>query len=208
MTTIPSGGTSSVDTSYQAEQAAASPPGVDLDGNGMLDPYEQQQAAVSLAPVLYYAPGEENFPADPITFTEQSSLREERDWRGDKERYGPRVLRLQRRPARTGRRAEPRRRLGAHHHPAGRPVPSTEVRYSAHSGLDISCAWPGADNSSGQPVAALENGKPVVFVGQGSHANFPETGNWETQAEASTTWLPTMRKTACASTWPRWKRVT
>ena len=88
------------------------------------------------------------------------------------------------------------------------PVPSTEVRYSAHSGLDISCAWPGADNSSGQPVAALENGKPVVFVGQGSHANFPETGNWETQAEASTTWLPTMRKTACASTWPRWKRVT
>lgn len=174
----------------------------------MLDPYEQQQAAVSLASVLYYTPGEENLPADRITLIEQSSLREERDWGGDKELYGRLVLRLQRRPARTGRRAERRRRLGAHHHPAGRPVPSTEVHYSAHSGLDISCAWPGADNSSGQPVAALENGKPVVFVGQGSHANFPETGNWETQAEASTTWLPTMRKTACASTWPRWKRVT
>ncbi len=58
MTTIPSDGKSSVDTSYQAEQAAAPSPGVDLDGNGVLDPYEQQQAAVSLAPVLYFAPGE------------------------------------------------------------------------------------------------------------------------------------------------------
>lgn len=57
------------------------------------------------------------------------------------------------------------------------------MRYTAYSGLDVSRAWPGADNSSGQPVAALENGKPVVFVGQGSQANFPETENWETQAD-------------------------
>ena len=43
------------------------PPSADLDGNGILDPHEQQQAALQFAPVLYFAPGEENFPADPLT---------------------------------------------------------------------------------------------------------------------------------------------
>src|SRR5688500_5534339 len=69
-------------------QSTAPPPSADLDGNGSLDPYEQQQAAVAFAPVLYFAPDEENFPADPMTFIEQSSLREEVDFWGDNELHG------------------------------------------------------------------------------------------------------------------------
>lgn len=49
----------------------------------------------------------------------------------------------------------------------------TEVRYSAHGGIDVSRSW--AD-------APKENGRPVAYVGQGSHANYPEPGRWTTQA--------------------------
>lgn len=224
----------------QDAPASNTQPSADLDGNGYLDPYEQQQAAITLAPVLYFAPGEENFPTDPLTFIEQSSLREERDFRGDKELYEegdvpPAALTdtdvvpannedangqvfLDHSDDHRGGDIEDAPMLYQYdaatntitYHvfyayndgPPGlgdvqnhegdweritiqlddgfRP---TEVRYSAHSGIDVSRAWPGAANPDGQPVAPLENGKPVVFVGQGSHANFPETGQWETQAD-------------------------
>jgi len=49
----------------------------------------------------------------------------------------------------------------------------TEVRYSAHSGLDISRKW---------SEAPSEDGRPVVYVGKGSHANFPEQGKWATES--------------------------
>ncbi len=46
-----------------------------------------------------------------------------------------------------------------------------EMRYSAHEG----------DNSvrSG-PYIPLEDGRPVVYVGKGSHASYPEPGQWHT----------------------------
>jgi hypothetical protein len=218
-------------------QSTTLPPSADLDGNGLLDPYEQQQAAIAFAPVLYFAPDEENFPADPMTFIEQSSLREEVDFWGDNELHGEgdvppeelteigpdnadadsQVFLDHSDDARAGDIADapmlyqydPQTNTITYHvfyayndGPPGlgdvqnhegdweritiqldgqfRP---TEVRYSAHGGLDVSRAWPGADNPSGQPLAPLENGKPVVYVGQGSHANFPQTGEWETQAD-------------------------
>lgn len=52
-----------------------------------LSPAQQQALAVRYAPVLYFHPDEKNFLQDPNTFLEQSSLREERDFRGDKELY-------------------------------------------------------------------------------------------------------------------------
>lgn len=216
------------------------PPSADLDGNGILDPHEQQQAALQFAPVLYFAPGEENFPADPLTYIAQSSLRKERDGWWDKELRGqgdvsPETLTdtdVVPTDNRTtdgqvfldhddGQRAgdigdapllyqyDPVTNTITYHvfyayndGPPGladaqnhegdweritiqlddqyRPV---EVRYSAHSGMDVSRAWPGADNPDGQPTAPLEDGKPVVYVGQGSHANFPQTGHWATQAD-------------------------
>lgn len=240
MNAIDTGSASSINTTHPAQQTTPSPPSADLDGNGLLDPYEQQQAATQFAPVLYFAPDEQHFPADPMTFIEQSSLREERDFWGDKELHGqgdvpvdvltdPDVVPSNNADAdgQVFLDHDDSQRAGdigdapmlyeydaqtntiTYHvfyayndGPPGlgdvqnhegdweritiqlddqfRP---TEVRYSAHSGLDVSRAWPGADNPSGQPLAPLENGKPVVFVGQGSHANFPETGNWETQAD-------------------------
>ena len=50
----------------------------------------------------------------------------------------------------------------------------TEVRYSAHNGMDVARAW--AD-------APKEDGRPVSYVGQGSHANYPEPGTWATNAQ-------------------------
>lgn len=47
----------------------------------------------------------------------------------------------------------------------------TEVRYSAHEGMDTARSW--AD-------APSEDGRPVVYVGQGSHASYPDTGEWTT----------------------------
>jgi hypothetical protein len=47
----------------------------------------------------------------------------------------------------------------------------TEVRYSAHNGMDVARSW--AD-------APKEDGRPVSYVGQGSHANYPEPGTWAT----------------------------
>lgn len=218
-------------------QAAPPPPSVDLDGDGVLDPYEQRQAAIALAPVLYFAPGEQYFPVDPTTFIEQSSLRRERDGWFDEELHEQgevpadelREIGAENADADSqvfldhddGRRAgdiddapllyeyDPQTNtityfvfyayndgppgLGDVQNHEGdweritiqlddqfRPV---EVRYSAHSGLDTSRAWPGADNPSGQPTAPLEDGGPVVYVGQGSHANFPQTGQWETQVD-------------------------
>lgn len=50
-----------------------------------LSPAQQQALAERYAPILYFHPDEQNFLQDPNTFIEQSSLREERDWRPDKE---------------------------------------------------------------------------------------------------------------------------
>lgn len=53
-----------------------------------LTPAQQQALAERYAPILYFHPDEGNFLQDPNTFLEQSSLREERDFRGDREVYG------------------------------------------------------------------------------------------------------------------------
>jgi hypothetical protein len=225
---------------YQpVDQATPStgPASADLNGDGVLDPFEQQQAAVSLAPVLYFAPGEENFLQDPMTYIEESSLRQELDWRPDREVHDEGDVPPEELADIDDGNPDADSQLFLDHsddHRAGdndnsallyeydadtntityhlfysyndgppglgdvqnhegdwervtiqlddqfRP---SEVRYSAHSGLDVSRAWPGAENSSGQPVATLENGKPVVYVAQGSHANLPETGAWSTQVD-------------------------
>lgn len=47
----------------------------------------------------------------------------------------------------------------------------TEVRYAAHDGMNSARSW--AD-------APTEDGRPVVYVGQGSHASYPEPGQWST----------------------------
>ncbi len=203
-----------------------------------LTPVQQQALAERYAPILYFHPDEQNFLQDPNTYIQQSTLRQERDFWGDKEVHGlgevpPEEL------AGIGKDNEDadgqlfldhqNEQLGdgiragdlansknlyqydsatntityhlfysyndgppglgdAQNHEGDwekitvqldsdfQPV---EVRYSAHSGLDISRSW--AD-------APKENGRPVSFVGQGSHANFPETGHWETQAPS---WVTT-----------------
>lgn len=197
-----------------------------------LTPVQQQALAERYAPILYFHPGEQNFLQDPNTYIQQSTLRQERDFWGDKEVHGlgevpPEEL------AGIGKDNEDadgqlfldhqNEELGdgirsgdlansknlyqydsltntityhlfysyndgppglgdAQNHEGDwekitvqldssfQPV---EVRYSAHNGLDVSRSWPDAPK---------EDGRPVSFVGQGSHANFPETGRWETQA--------------------------
>jgi hypothetical protein len=53
-----------------------------------LTPAQQAALAERYAPILYFHPDEANFLQDPNTFLEQSSLREERDFRGDEEIHG------------------------------------------------------------------------------------------------------------------------
>lgn len=53
-----------------------------------LTPAEQRALAEQYAPILYFHPDEANFLQDPNTFIEQSTLRRERDFWGDKELHG------------------------------------------------------------------------------------------------------------------------
>lgn len=203
-----------------------------------LTPAQQQDLAQRYAPILYFHPDEENFLQDPNTYIGQSTLRQERDFWGDKELHG-----LGEVPAEElatigegNRDADSQIFLDHQNEELGDGIRAgdlansknlyqydaatntityhlfyayndgppgvgdvqnhegdweritvqldenfqpTEVRYSAHNGLDISRSW--AD-------APKENGRPVSFVGQGSHANLPEPGNWATNAP---TWLTT-----------------
>lgn len=229
---------------YPAEIRPPLPPQTTAAGSGStaapycLTPAQQQDLAQRYAPILYFHPGEEHFLQDPNTYIQQSTLRQERDFWGDKELHGlgdvpadelasigdgnkdadsQIFLDHQNEELGDGIRAgdlgnsknlyqyDPATNTITYHlfyayndGPPGagdvqnhegdwekitvqldsnfQPV---EVRYSAHSGLDVSRSW--AD-------APKENGRPVSFVGQGSHANFPETGRWETQAP---TWVTT-----------------
>jgi len=197
-----------------------------------LTPVQQQELAQRYAPILYFHPQEENFLQDPNTYIEQSTLRQERDFWGDKELHG-----LGEVPAheladigpdnkdadsqlfldhqneelgdgvRDGDLAnsknlyqyDPESNTITYHlfysYNDGPPglgdvqnhegdwekitvqlddhYQPTAVRYSAHGGLNAERSW--ADTPK-------EDGRPVSYVGQGSHANFPETGSWETKA--------------------------
>lgn len=197
-----------------------------------LTPAQQQALAQRYAPILYFHPDEQNFLQDPNTYIEQSTLRQELDFRPDRELHGlgevpagelagvgegnrdadgQIFLDHQNEALGDGIRAgdlddslnlyqyDPGTNTITYHlfyayndGPPGvgdvqnhegdwervtvqldddfQPV---EVRYSAHGGIDVSRAW--AD-------APQENGQPVVYVGQGSHANYPEPGSWTTQA--------------------------
>jgi len=53
-----------------------------------LTPVQQQALAERYAPILYFHPDEQNFLQDPNTYIDQSSLRQERDFWGDKEVHG------------------------------------------------------------------------------------------------------------------------
>ncbi len=195
-----------------------------------LTPVQTQQLAQQYAPILYFHPDEQNFLQNPQTYIDQSTLRQERDFWGDKELYGlgevpgselagigegnrdadgQIFLDHQNEELGDGIRAgdlgnsqnlyqyDPASNTITYHlfysyndGPPGvgdvqnhegdwekitvhldsnfQPV---EVRYSAHNGLNVSRSW--AD-------APKEDGRPVSYVGQGSHANYPEPGDWST----------------------------
>lgn len=227
---------------YPAEVRSAPPPTASTDPTAApycLTPAQQQALAERYAPILYFHPDEQNFLQDPNTYIAQSTLRQERDFWGDKEVHGlgevppDELARIdegnqdadsqlfldhQNEELGDGIRAGdlansknlyqydsltntityhlfysyndgPPGGLGdAQNHEGDwekitvqldsefQPV---EVRYSAHNGMDVKRSW--AD-------APKEDGRPVAYVGQGSHANFPETGSWETNAP---TWVAT-----------------
>lgn len=203
---------------------AATPPAT-------LTPAQEQALAERYAPILYFHPDEQNFLQDPNTFIEQSTLRQERDFRGDKELHGlgdvpagelagigednvdaDGQIFLDHRNEDLGdgiRAGDLDNSVNLYQYDAatntityhlfysyndGPPglgdvqnhegdweritvqlddnYQPVEVRYSAHSGIDVSRSW--AD-------APKEDGRPVAYVGQGSHANFPEPGTWSTQ---------------------------
>ena len=192
---------------------------------------EQRALALQYAPILYFHPDEENFLQDPMTYIDQSTLRQERDFWPDKELYGlgkvppgalaqipesnesadgQKFLDHQNEELGDGIRKgdlnnsknlyqyDPATNTLTYHffyaYNNGPPglgdaqnhegdwekitiqldsnFQPTEVRYSAHSTLDISRKW---------SEAPLEDGRPVVYVGKGSHANFPEEGKWATE---------------------------
>jgi hypothetical protein len=197
-----------------------------------LTPVQQQALAERYAPILYFHPDEQNFLQDPNTFLEQSTLRQERDFWGDKELAGlgevePSELAdigpgnadadgqlfLDHRnedlgdDIRAGDLGNSRNLyqydaesntvtyffmyayndgppgLGDVQNHEGdwermtlqldadfQPV---EVRYAAHNGLEIARPWSDAPQ---------EGGRPVGYVGLGSHATYPETGAWSTNA--------------------------
>ena len=202
----------------------------DLSAPYCLGPAQQQALAERYAPVLYFHPDEGNFLQDPNTFLEQSTLRQERDFWGDKELHGLGDIPADELPQIGPENADDDGQIFLDHReedlgdgvregdldssrnlflydsgtntltyyffyayndgPPGlgdvqnhegdweritiqldsdfQPV---EVRYGAHNGLNISRSW--AD-------APQEDGRPVVYVGQGSHASYPEPGEWTT----------------------------
>ena len=182
--------------------------------------------AARYAPVLYFHPDEHNFLQDPLTYIDESSLRQELDFRPDRELHGEgdvppselATIGAGNQDADSqifldhsdGKRAGdldnsvnlyqydpatntityhffysyndgPRYGLGGAQNHEGdwekitiqldANYQPTEVRYSDHDGMDIARSW--AD-------APKENGRPVSYVAQGSHANYPEPGRWET----------------------------
>jgi hypothetical protein len=212
----------------------------DATATGHLSPPQQHALAERYAPVLYFHPDERHFLQDPNTFLEQSSLRAERDFRGDEELHGVGEV-----PAEElagidegnktadsalfldhsnetlgdgiragdldnslnlysyGFNAEANGGKGAHEityylfyaYNDGPPEgigevqnhegdwervtiqldPETnqplEVRYSAHVGANTV--------RTGSEIP-MEDGRPVVYVGKGSHASYPEAGQWHT----------------------------
>ena len=215
-------------------QGTATAPALPTAGTSpdSLTPAEQRQLAERYAPILYFHPDEANLLQDPDTFIEQSTLREERDWRGDKELaglgdvdpadladIGPEnadadgqlFLDHRNEDLGDGIRAgdlDNSRNLYQYDpetntityfffyaYNDGPPgvgtvqnhegdwermtvqldenFQPTEVRYAAHNGLEISRPW---------SEAPQEDGRPVGYVGLGSHATYPETGEWSTNA--------------------------
>ncbi len=210
-----------------ASRAVAPPASTEATPPAELSPAQQQALAERYAPVLYFHPDEQNFLQDPNTYLEESSLRQERDFRGDKELHGegdvpPEELAdigpenadadgqtfLDHSDSDAARAGDLSNSKNLYQydtetntvtyfffyaHNDGPPgvgdvqnhegdwermtvqlddqYQPTEVRYSAHEGMDTSRAW--AD-------APQEDGRPVVYVGQGSHASYPETGEWST----------------------------
>ncbi|MGO1068251.1 Vps62-related protein [Lysobacter sp. CA199] len=204
-------------------------PSVDL-APATLTPPQQQALAQRYAPILYFHPDEQHFLQDPNTYIQQSSLRQELDWRPDRELHGrgevpPEELagigkgnkdadsqifldhgnedlgdgvrngdlgnskNLYQYDAETNTITyhlfyaynDGPPGLGDVQNHEGdwekitvqldSQMQPTEVRYSAHNGLQVARSW--AD-------APKEDGRPVSYVGQGSHANYPETGRWAT----------------------------
>ncbi len=200
---------------------------------------QERTIALRFAPVLYFHPDEQHFPQNPMTFIEQSTLREERDlgWKvwqgsGDREVHGlgevpPEELST---IGPENRDADDQLFLDHHNDALGNEIREGDadnsqllyeydaqtntityhvfygyndgppglgdvqnhegdweritvqldarhqpvaVRYSAHNGLDVERSW---------AQAPKEDGRPVVYVGQGSHANYPEPGGWSTNA--------------------------
>lgn len=229
-----------VETGY-TPQTGATTPTTPVAAPAELTPPQQQALAERYAPILYFHPDERNFLQDPNTFLAQSSLREERDFRGDEEVHGvgdvpPEELSGIGEENKTddsalfldhsdetlgegiregdlanslnlysyGFNPQANGGKGAHEityylfyaYNDGPPEgigevqnhegdwervtiqldPDTnlplEMRYSAHEGDNT------LRTGSGIP---MEDGRPVVFVGKGSHASYPEPGQWHTE---------------------------
>lgn len=190
----------------------------------------EKALAVRYAPILYFHPNETNFLQDPLTFIEQSTLRQELDFRPDRQLRGRGEVRAEelRDIGPGNRRADGQVFLDHQNETLGAKVrvgdldnsrllyeydaqtntltyhlfyaynngppgiaegqnhegdwervtvqlderyQPTAVRYSAHEGLNSERPW---------SEAPKEDGRPVVYVGQGSHANYPEPGTWAT----------------------------
>jgi hypothetical protein len=209
-------------------RGVAAPAADPLAAPWCLTPAGQQALAERYAPILYFHPDEGHFLQGPDTFIKQSTLRQERDFRGDKELTGLGEVEASELPGIGPENADADGQVFLDHReedlgegvragdlgnsrnlylydpatntltyyffyayndgPPGlgdvqnhegdweritlqldadcQPV---EVRYGAHNGLNISRPW---------SEAPLEDGRPVVYVGQGSHASYPEPGDW------------------------------
>lgn len=190
---------------------------------------QKQALAERYAPVLYFHPDERHFLQDPDVYLRESSLRQERDFRPDKQLYAEGQVP----PAELARigpgneNADGQKFLDHADSDAARAgnldasknlyfydaqsnsvtyyffyawndgppglgdvqnhegdwervtvqlddqYQPVEVRYGAHNGLDVARPW---------SQAPTEDGRPVVYVGQGSHASYPEPGRWTTNA--------------------------
>ncbi|MBC7988582.1 MAG: Vps62-related protein [Luteimonas sp.] len=214
---------------------APTPPPVSTQATppSTLTPAQEQALATRYAPILYFHPQEQNFLQDPLTYLDQSTLRQERDFWGDKELHGlgdvpaedlagidagnedaDSQIFLDHQNEQLGdgiRAGDLDNSVNLYQYDAasntltyhlfysyndGPPgvgdvqnhegdwekitvqlddqYQPIEVRYSAHNGMDVARSW--AD-------APKEDGRPVSYVGQGSHANYPEPGTWATNAQ-------------------------